>query len=492
MKEITERLPLRILVFGANGYVGLRLVESLTGQAGHEIFAFVRDAHRFHMKSQLSPIRVIEGDLLNPESLQKIPSAIDIVYYLVHGMTSSSRSFEEIENEQIDHCLCALSKKSIKQIIYLGGIVDKQPSSPHLRSRFHVEERICQSGLPYTALRAAIIIGAGSASFEIIRHLTEKLPFMITPKWVKNRCQPISIIDVVYYLQGVMGKKEALFSSFDIGGKDRLSFKEMMLQFARCRGLKRWIVTVPILTLELSSLWLFLFGGVNRSLAKSLVQSLKHQFVCTEERIKTIIPHECLDYTTSVRRAFEKIEQNTVISSWSDAFIRGRMDPEIATYIKVPSHGCMKKAVLVPTDAKEEYLKSVVWSIGGKNGWYYMEWAWRFRGMIDKLFGGIGLSRGRRSQAELAAGDALDFWRVLLADKKKVYLLLYAEMKLPGEAWLEFYVTHQKNRKVLNIIATFRPLGIWGRLYWYFFYPFHAKLFQGLAKEIVKRAENMK
>ena len=475
---------MKILLTGSTGYIGRRLLPVLLNQ-GHQIICLVRDKRRFDMEDfseeHQQQLSVFEADLNNPATLANLPKEIDLAYYLVHSM-STSENFLALEQKSAELFVGYINQTSAKQIIYLSGIVNDPTLSKHLSSRKNVEDILRQSTASLTVLRAAIIIGSGSASFEIIRDLVEKLPVMIAPKWLKSRCQPIGIRNIVEYLIGVMLREETYNQSFDVGGPDILTYKEMLMGYARVRGLKRWIIPVPILSPKLSSHWLYFVTSTSFTLAKSLVSSLKNEVICSENRIQKIVPIKLLSYEETLRLTLDRIQQRYVISSWKDAIHHNTIDQKFLNYIEVPTHGCLQdKRTIKFTRPKEEVIKNI-WSIGGDRGWYYGNWMWRIRGFLDKLFGGVGIRRGRRSPNDLKAGDALDFWRVLLADKKSGRLLLYAEMKLPGEAWLEFRIQDD----VLHQTATFRPLGLWGRIYWYSVLPFHGLIFPGMIRNIVR------
>jgi len=475
---------MKILLTGANGYIGTRLLPLLL-EEGHQVVCMVRDERRFAAKSDLSEeVEIISGDLLKADTLNEIPSDIDAAYYLVHSMSSSDSGFDDMERQSSENFSNAIKKTNCKQIIYLTGIANDEHLSKHLGSRLAVEEELKSSGIACTILRAAIIIGSGSASFEIIRDLTEKIPVMVAPKWVKTKCQPIGIRDVLGYLIGVLHNEKAFNQTFDIGGPDILTYKNMLLGYANERGLKRWIITVPVLTPRLSSLWLNLITPVPYSLAKSLVDSMKNEVVCKDDRIKSVVPRKCLTYAEALHLAFEKIDQNSIVSSWKDALNRGYLQTDFMDQIKVPQNGTLQYKVKMPFERKAEEVFENIWSIGGSRGWYFMDWLWQLRGFLDKIFGGVGTRRGRTSNIDLQAGDVLDFWRVLLADRKNKRLLLYAEMKVPGEAWLELKLVDFHGKAFLSQIATFRPKGLWGRLYWYAMWPFHIVLFKGMAREI--------
>ena len=475
---------MKILLTGANGYIGRRLLPALL-EGDNEVVAMVRDRRRIAIEDSLAEkVTFYEGDLLKKETLEDFPPDIDVAYYLVHSMGASYKKFAELEAEAASNFSEKMSKTNARQIIYLSGIVNDDDLSEHLQSRKKVEDILREGQIPVTVLRAAIIIGSGGASFEIIRDLVEKLPVMVAPRWVKTRCQPISLRNVLQYLEGVLLKEEAYDKIFDIGGPEVLTYKQMLLQFAKVRKLKRYIITVPVLSPHLSSLWLYFVTSTSFSLARSLVDSMINEVVVEQKGIKEIVPVDLLTYEQAVQRAFDKIAQNEVISSWKDSLNSRVLN--LSEHIKVPKNGCLKDVRTMYFEKPEEEVLNNIWSIGGERGWYYLGFLWKTRGVLDKMMGGVGLRRGRRSANTLVAGDALDFWRVLVADKKEKRLLLYAEMKLPGEAWLEFKICKDDEGKTFLLqTATYRPQGLPGRLYWYAVLPFHAFIFPGMARRII-------
>ncbi len=477
---------MKILLTGANGYIGTRLLPVLI-ENGHDVVCLVRDKRRFIDESDFSGhITIIQGDLLKEESLLEIPHDIDVAYYLVHSMANAYRGFEKLEGLSAENFLSALKKTACKQIIYLTGIVNDDDLSTHLSSRLNVEKVLKNSHIPLTVLRAAIIIGSGSASFEIIRDLTEKLPVMVAPKWLKTKCQPIAIRDVLAYLVGVLNQEKAFNETFDIGGPDVLTYKDVLLKYAKVRKLNRRILIIPVLTPKLSSHWLNLVTSVDYSLARSLVDSMRVEVICQNDHIKNIVPRDCFTYEEALMLAFEKIEQNSIASSWKDALNKGYLTSNFMDQIKVPQNGTLSYKVKKPFKRDIDEVFENIWSIGGKRGWYYWDWIWNLRGLMDKMVGGVGTRRGRTSNVDLQPGDALDFWRVLLADKKNKRLLLFAEMKVPGEAWLEFKIIDRGNQKILSQVASFRPHGFLGRLFWWAMWPFHLFIFNGMATEITR------
>ncbi|WP_258103804.1 SDR family oxidoreductase [Marinoscillum sp. MHG1-6] len=471
---------MKILLTGATGYIGKRLLPVLVKE-GHQVICCVRDRSRFNPgPTLLNQVKVIEIDLLVPETLEAIPNDIDAAYYLVHSM-SASRQYDQLEQQSAINFRGRLNETSARQVIFLSGITNDHQLSRHLSSRQMVEAELRKGAYSLTTFRAGIIIGSGSASFEIIRDLVEKLPIMITPKWLNTRCQPIGIRDVVKYLIKGLLNDDFYDKNYDIGGPDILTYKEMLLGFARIRGLKRTIITIPVMTPRLSSYWLYFVTSTSYRLAVALVDSMKVEVVCQPNDLSEITEITPLSYEETLKAAFDKIENSVIISSWKDSLVSGHMGTQFSEFIAVPKHGCFVDQRSKTCSNKSSTINKI-WGIGGSNGWYYANFLWKLRGALDKMVGGVGLRRGRTNKHHLNAGDALDFWRVLFADKDHGRLLLFAEMRLPGEAWLEF--RFQNN--LLTQTATFRPKGLLGRLYWYAVYPFHGLIFNGLITYLVK------
>lgn len=471
---------MKILLTGANGYIGLRLLPQLL-EEGHEVICAVRDKKRFSSsKELLDKIKIVEIDFLKGPQIPKEIKEIDVAYYLIHSMTASTKDFDEQEARAAINFNKIIGGTKVTQVIFLSGIVNEEQLSKHLESRKQVEKILYKGKYNLSVLRAAIIVGSGSSSFEIIRDLCEKLPVMITPKWVKTKCQPLAIRDVLNFLTGVIGKEECYNESFDIGGPDVLSYKEMMLQYAEVRDLSLFIKDVPFMSPRLSSYWLYFVTSTSYKLALNLVDSMKVEVITNDTRLQEMLNIAPISYKEAIRLAFYKIEQNQVISSWKDSMSSGRLNNDLNRYIQVPTYGCLKDQQKIKVKNPELVLERI-WAIGGLTGWYYGNWLWKVRGYLDKFFGGVGLRRGRTNPSEINAGDSLDFWRVLLADKDNKRLLLFAEMKVPGEAWLEFKIDTED---VLHQTATFRPKGIWGRIYWYAMLPFHYFIFEGMLRKI--------
>jgi uncharacterized protein YbjT (DUF2867 family) len=472
---------MKILLTGANGYIGKRLLPKLIEQK-HYVICAVRDRSRFPIGEDLRPsIEIIEIDTLKPETLKNIPSDIDAAYYLIHSMASASDSFDKMEAESANNFKEAISKTKIKQLIFLSGIVNDKKLSKHLSSRKNVEDILSSGNYNFTTLRAGIIVGSGSASFEIIRDLVEKLPVMLTPKWVLTKSHPIAVRDVISYLSLSLFNEETYNKSFDIGGPDILTYKEMLLRFAKIRKLKRYIFTIPVMTPRLSSYWLYFVTAISYKLAVNLVNSMKVEVICKPNNLSQLLNIEPTSYDDAIRNAFTKIEHKEITSSWKDSIVSSQFDSNLSHYVTVPEFGCFKDSRKIKIINSEKVTEKI-WAIGGDTGWYYADWMWRIRGFLDKLAGGVGLRRGRTNKTTLNSGDALDFWRVILADKNSGRLLLYAEMKLPGEAWLEFRISEN----FLQQTATFRPKGLLGRFYWYSLKPFHNIIFKKMLENIGK------
>ncbi len=471
---------MRILLTGATGYIGKRLLPALV-TAAYDVVCCVRDRNRFNPpSSKRDKLEVVEVDFLAMTDLPVILKDITVAFYLMHSM-SSSDDYAEMELKAARNFRLAMEDTRVTQVIYLSGIINEDSLSPHLLSRKAVEEELAKGAFHLTTLRAGIIIGSGSASFEIIRDLVEKLPVMIAPRWLNTRCQPIAIADVISFLMGCVGNPETFDRNYDIGGPDILTYKEMLSGYARVRQLKRWIFTVPVMTPRLSSYWLYFVTSTSFKLAKALVDSMKVEVVCRNTDLNKILSIEPAGYEKALRRTFTAIEGNRIISSWKDSLISGRFDVNLSEFINVPTFGCFIDHRTRKIENNEK-CRDLIWKLGGETGWYYGNRLWRLRGFIDKLFGGVGLRRGRTSLNSLSVGDAVDFWRVLYSNRDEGRLLLFAEMKLPGEAWLEFKIDGGQ----LSQTATFRPKGVFGRLYWYAVLPFHGIVFQGLIRKLTE------
>lgn len=477
---------MKILLTGATGYIGKRLIPVLLEQ-GHQVICCVRNKYRFPNEGiyKHPNISLFEADFLKEVKFSYIIRNIDAAYYLIHSMSSDVKDFEHLEETSSNNFIKLIKQTTAQQIIYLGGITNEERLSKHLASRKNVEEILKKADIPLTILKAGIIVGSGSASFEIIRDLVEKLPVMITPKWLNTKHQPIAIRNVIQYLTGVLLNPNTFNKTYDIGGPDVLSYKEMLLQFAEVRNLKRYIYTVPVMTPRLSSYWLYFVTSTSYKLAVNLVDSMKIEIIARKNELEKMLEIKPVSYKDAVQLAFQRIEQNMVKSSWKDSLVSSYGKDQLFEHIDVPQYGCYKDVREKEIHGDISKVLTNIWSIGGNRGWYYGNWLWSIRGFLDKLFGGVGLRRGRTSKSEIYPGDTLDFWRVLAADKERRRLLLYAEMKLPGEAWLEFKIVNRKEKNFLEQTATFRPKGLLGRLYWYSVIPFHTFIFNGMIKNII-------
>ncbi|MDX2038712.1 MAG: SDR family oxidoreductase [Isosphaeraceae bacterium] len=478
-----------VLVTGATGYIGGRLVPQLL-ERGYRVRCMVRDRNRLKGRRWEGAVEIVEGDVLDKPSLVRSLEGCGIAYYLVHSMASSAGSFREQDHDAAENFASAAAEAGVERIIYLGGLGNRaERLSAHLASRHEVGDVLRAGSVPTTELRAAMIIGSGSASFEMLRSLVSRLPVMICPKWVSSRTQPIAIRSVLAYLIGCLENPATAGQVFDIGGPDVLSYKEMMQRFAAIMGLKRRMIVVPVLTPRLSAYWANLVTPVPASIAFPLIEGLKADTICEDDRIHEFVQVEPISFEDAVRMAMEKHRQHSVETRWTNASIgvqagpRTGFDPE-----SFPIRDVQRVSTTIATDR----LFAAVARIGGNVGWYYADWLWVVRGWMDRLIGGVGLRRGRRDPEHVLIGDALDFWRVedMIPDRR---LLLHAEMKVPGDAWLEFRVEPSESGQGSQLIQTafFRPMPFWGRAYWNLLYPLHYLIFRGMAHKIVEAAESM-
>ncbi len=474
---------MKVLLTGSTGYIGKRLLQQLLEQ-GHEVTCLVRNLERLMTSDQpLSGFTGIETDLLNPVPESVVSLDLDVAFFLIHSMSTSIGEFMKEEAQSAANFADFIKKSNCKQIIYLSGISNSEKLSKHLQSRKNVEDILKSSGKHVTVLRAGIIVGSGSASFEIIRDLMEKMPVVIAPTWVKTLCQPVAVGNVIKYLTGCMLNPLTYDETFDIGGAEILQYKQMLLQYAEVRGLKRHIYVVPFISPRISSYWLYFVTSTSYYLAVNLVNSMKVEVVCKETRLKDILGITPLTYKEACRRALERINLDTVQSSWTDA-VSLKKPGLLFQHLDVPVYGILRDRRKTLITADPQSVLNKMFSIGGENGWYYATWIWEIRGVMDKMVGGVGLRRGRRNATELNPGDSLDFWRVLIADKENMRLLLFAEMKVPGEAWLEFRIQKKDDGYYLYQTATFMPHGLSGRIYWVLMLPFHLFMFRGMLREI--------
>jgi uncharacterized protein YbjT (DUF2867 family) len=482
MVDPSIKTPPHVLLTGASGYIGKRLLTPLL-DAGMKVTCLIRNpvlASEYIAKG----CGVMVADLATGVGIDNVPSDIDVAFFLVHAMVEAPHELVKHETKIAQQFNLMMARTQAAQVIYLSGLVWNKPESSHLRARVAIEEELKRSGIPITILRSSIIVGSGSSSFEIIRDLVEKLPLMVAPRWINNQCQPIAVDNVVELLIRVIHHRDALNKTFDIGGPDVLTFKQLLLRYASFRGLKRCIITLPVLTLKLSSLWLYFMASTNFSLSKCLVESMRQHSICQDRTILDVFDIDMFDYDKALKCAFSAVKKDAVVSSWKDPWHSA--SKQIKIIPEVPTHGCFKEQHSVRCISPLPVINAL-WAIGGTNGWYCFNWAWKLRGFIDKLVGGVGLNRGRRDQFKISVGDALDFWRVIDANKNEGRLILFAEMKMPGDAWLEWRVVSGESPRLIQT-ATFRPHGIFGRLYWYALYPIHFLIFRCMARSIVSVA----
>ncbi len=474
-----------ILVTGASGYIGGRLVPQLL-EKGHSVRCLARDPRKLSGRGWGDGVEVVAGDVLDRDSLRPALVGCGVAYYLVHSMAGGERGFDERDRTAAGNFAEAAAEAGLEQIIYLGGLGKRaDPQSAHLGSRHEVGDILRAGNVPTIELRAAMIIGAGSASFEMMRALVERLPVMICPRWVKTRSQPIAVRDVLTYLIGCLAIPGGRNESFDIGGPEVLTYREMMLRFAGIEGLKRRIIDVPVLTPRLSAYWVNLMTPVPAGIAFPLIEGLKSETICEDDRIRRLIPFETMGFDEAVRRALDRTRQHDVQTRWTNASLQRRPMPAEFN----PGDFPIQDEQVVEVNAPAEVLFDRVRRVGGDVGWYYADPLWQIRGWLDRLIGGVGLRRGRRDPVRVWIGDAIDFWRVGDFELNS-RMLLHAEMKVPGDAWLEFRVRPiDDHRSMLIQTAYFRPTPFWGRLYWDALYPLHRLIFRGMARNIATVAE---
>ena len=479
----------RIFVTGATGYVGGRLVPALLA-AGYAVRCFVREPRKLDERSWRSDPRVeiVKGDLGHAETLAQHMSGCVAAYYLVHSMEASGKAYASRDRELAEAFATAAAAAKVERIVYLGGLGELGDGlSQHLQSRREVEAQLQATGVPVTALRAAMVIGAGSASFEILRYLVERLPVMITPRWVVTESQPVAIDDVLYWLVRCLEVQETIGRTLEIGGPDVVAYRDLMHIMAKEAGLRRRVILpVPVLTPRLSAGWIGLVTPVSYRIARPLAEGLRNRVVVTRNDVQEVMPHRALDVRSAIRKALQSVRDLDVETRWSAAgTIPG--DPQWAGGAVF----CDERKIVVEADAPATF--AAVCRIGGGNGWYAADLLWRVRGIMDKAVGGPGLRRGRRHPERVEFGEALDFWRVIGLQRNKA-LALIAEMKVPGTAMLSFDLTPAEGAKgrvvtLLTMTARFRPKGLFGLLYWYSVLPLHAIVFGGMLRGIQRTAE---
>ena len=476
---------MNILVTGATGYVGGRLVPALLA-AGHAVRCLVRDQKRLSGRSWRSRVEIVEGDLLEVGSLEGALRGIDAAFYLVHSM-GSGHDFYQRDILAAHNFGSAAAKAGVSQIVYLGGLGDPESDlSHHLRSRHETGRALAEAGVPVTEFRAAVIVGSGSLSFEMIRYLAERIPAMICPRWVYTRTQPIAIDDVISCLTASLNNEACRGRVVEIGGADVVTYAEMMLGYARARGLKRLMVPVPVLTPRLSSYWVHLVTPISSNIARPLVEGLRNEVVVRDDLSRQLFPSIVpMSYARAVQLAVSQLDANSVETAWSDALMSSQGDrrPVVLTTLE----GMIVERREAEVAASPEDVFGAFTRLGGERGWLRFNWIWRLRGVVDRLLGGVGMRRGRRDPIDLRVGEALDFWRVE-AVEPGVLLRLRAEMKVPGRAWLEFETRPRNGAATLTQTALFAPRGLGGLVYWYALYPIHRAIFHALLHALANDA----
>lgn len=480
-----------VLVTGATGYVGGRLVPRLL-EAGYRVRVLVRDPGRLQGRPWVDQVEVATGDVFKPETLLPAMAGVAAAYYMIHSMQKVSQSHDEFHERDLRAArnfgqIAAAAQ--VGRIIYLGGLGDPEADlSRHLRSRQETGEALRESGVPVTEFRAAVVVGSGSASFEMIRNLTERLPVMICPQWVYTRVQPIAVRNVLDYLVAALQTPESTGRIIEIGGSDVLTYGEMMLGYARVRGLRRWLIPVPVLTPRLSSYWVHWVTPIPAEIARPLIEGLRNEVIVRDDTAQRLFPHvEPLGYQAAVERALAVLDAGHVETAWSDALVTSQGDAPPVLFTVQDGMMIEKRQRLLVASPAATFRTFA--SLGGDRGWPTFNWAWRLRGILDRMVGGAGFRRGRRDPDELRVGDALDFWRVEAVEGDRL-LRLRAEMKVPGRAWLQFETRPQEEGKTLLVqTAFFAPKGLFGLVYWYAMYPIHGPIFSSMIASLSRDAE---
>ena len=477
--------PILILVTGATGYVGGRLVPRLL-DAGYRVRVLVRDPARLQGRAWLNKVEVVSGDALTEGTLTDALKDVSVAYYLIHGrqggQTNANRDLTVARN-----FADAADKARIERIIYLGELVDPTSDlSPYLRARHETGYILRYSSVPVTEFRAGMIVGSGSVLFEMVRYLTEREPVLICPAWYFSQAQPIAIRDVLSYLIAALETPESIGRLIEIGGPTRLTYAEMLIGYAKERGLKRWLIRTPVYAPRLSAYWVHMVTPIHWRVALPLIEGLRAKLIVRDEAARKLFPQiKPIDFRTAVRLALGRIQRDNVETSWSDALVTVAGD--IKPYKFTVEDGMYIETRQMLLDLKPETVYRSYMGIGGTRGWLYMDWALGMRGWLDKAVGGVGIRRGRRHPDEVRAGESLDFWRVEEVEKDRL-LRLRAEMKLPGKAWLEFKSEPQDGKTLFTVTAYFAPHGLFGFLYWYAMWLPHRFIFDGLTRRIASRA----
>lgn len=479
---------MRVLVTGATGYIGGRLVPRLL-EAGHTVRVLVRDPARLQGRPWLAEVEVLSGDVLQADTLRPAMAGIEAAYYLIHSMGDTA-DFHERDLTAARNFGQAAAAEGVGHIMYLGGLGDPESAlSDHLRSRQETGSVLREAGVPVTEFRAAVIVGSGSLSFEMIRYLTERVPVMIAPRWVFTRIQPIGIRNVLEYLVAALDTPESIGRTLEIGGTDVLTYGRMMLGYAEARGLKRWLISVPVLTPRLSSYWVHWVTPVSASISRPLIEGLRNEVIVHDNTARELFPHITpMSYHDAVTLALQRLEADEVETAWSDALFSSQRD--VQPRVLTTHEGMILERRQRITSASPAAVFRAFTSLGGEQGWLYFNWAWRLRGILDRFVGGVGFRRGRRDPHHVRVGDALDFWRVEAVEPDRL-LRLRAEMKVPGRAWLQYKAEPLEGGQTRLVqTAFFAPKGLFGLLYWYVLYPLHGLIFSGLIDRLAGMAEN--
>jgi len=486
----TEPSQQLILVTGATGYIGGRLVPRLL-DLGYHVRCLVRDPSRLQGRPWHNTVEIVAGDVLQPESLASAMDGVDAAYYLIHSLGGGA-DFHALDLTAARNFSAVAKTAGIARIIFLGGLAESATElSEHLRSRQQTGDALRESGVPITEFRAGVIVGSGSLSFEMIRYLAERVPVMVCPRWVYTRTQPIGIREVLEYLTAALAVPESSGRIIEIGGSDIITYGEMMTIYAEVRGLRRWMLLIPILTPRLSSYWVNLVTPIPAMMARPLIEGLRNENIVHDPSARQLFPAiEPVSYRTSVERALTRLQASNIESTWSDALSTSQ--GTVAPVILTSQEGMLLEQRQLVVAASPAEVFRVFTGIGGTRGWFYLNWTWEVRGFIDRMLGGVGLRRGRRDADEVRVGDALDFWRVEAVEAERL-LRLRAEMKVPGKAWLQFSVSPRDDgSSLLSQTAFFAPKGVPGWLYWYALYPVHGPIFSGLINQIAQRAVALK
>jgi uncharacterized protein YbjT (DUF2867 family) len=478
-----------VLVTGATGYIGGRLIPRLL-EAGYRVRVLARDEFRLDGRPWLKQVEIVQGDVLQAETLDAALKGIDVAYYLIHSMRGGD-TFQKRDIQAAHNFGNAAQRNGVKRIIYLGGLGDASDElSEHLRSRQQTGDALREAGVPVTEFRAGVIVGSGSLSFEMIRYLTERVPIMICPMWVYTRIQPIGIQDTLDYLVSALNTPHSAGQIIEIGGAEVITYRDMMFGYASARGLRRYMIPVPVLTPRLSSYWVHWVTPISADIAGPLIEGLRNEVIVRDDKARKLFPSiQPTTFAVAVREALDQLKASKVETSWADSLASSQ--PYEVPTVLTTHEGMFLEQRQQPVKAPPQIVFRAFVRLGGENGWLYYNWAWHFRGIADRLVGGVGLRRGRRHPDEVRVGDALDFWRVEAIEPEHL-LRLRAEMLLPGRAWLQFKAEPLDDGSTQLVqTAFFAPKGLAGLLYWYGLYPLHRLIFSGMIRQLAQRAEEL-